>query len=115
MIDLYGITNCDTVRKARRWLEAHGVEYRFHDFRKEAPTREQIARWLQAVGEAVLVNRRGQTWRRLPESQRNGLTPDQVPDLLLELPTLIKRPVVELPDGRIEVGFSEARYQELFA
>ncbi|RMG54674.1 MAG: arsenate reductase [Gammaproteobacteria bacterium] len=115
MIDLYGITNCDTVRKARRWLEEHGVDYRFHDFRKEPPNRDQISRWLNVVGDKVLVNRRGQTWRRLPEDVRAALDPDKVVDLLMEHPTLIKRPVVELEDGTVEVGFSEARYEELFS
>jgi arsenate reductase len=113
---LYGIPNCDTVRKARKWLTAAAVDFHFHDLRRDGLTRSQLERWVGEVGWETLLNKRGTTWRQLPAGQREGLDEARAITLLLEHPAMIKRPVLEsdaLP--QIEVGFSEPRYSEIFA
>lgn len=92
---LYGIPGCDTVRRARKALDASGASYRCVDFRKEGVAQECLRRWVDAVGWEALVNRRGTTWRRLPQDQREGLDREQAIALMLEHPALIKRPVIE--------------------
>lgn len=109
-ITLYGIANCDQVRKARKFLSQRDVAYRFHDFRKDGLTRETLAGWCTHVPWDALLNRRGKTWRQMSESQRAAIT-DQgsALDAMLAEPTLIKRPV--LTTGKhVLVGFSEAVY-----
>ena len=113
MTVLYGIANCDTIRKAKRWLESHGVDYRFHDFRKDGLSRETLARWVDELGAETLLNKRGLTWRKLPDERKQPLDRDHVIELLLEMPAMIKRPVLDLGEQRI-VGFSPDRYQTLF-
>lgn len=113
MITLYGIPNCDTVRKARKWLAAHDIDYTFHDFRQDGLEEDTLKRWIAAVGRETLLNRRGQSWRKLSESDRAGLHDARALQLMLREPTLIKRPVLE-EDGVIHVGFSEAAYQGRF-
>ncbi|KGK43072.1 hypothetical protein LH51_02975 [Nitrincola sp. A-D6] len=112
MLTLYGISNCDTVRKARKWLEAHQLDYHFHDFRKDGLTTEQISRWTDGVGMEKLLNKRGTTWRSLPEERRDGLDTQGLQSLLLEYPTLIKRPLLE-GDTICHVGFKETEYSAL--
>jgi arsenate reductase len=108
---LYGIANCDTVKKARAWLDTQQRAYRFHDFRKDGLPPDCLDAWLHAVGWEPLLNRRGTTWRQL-----DGPIRDAVHDaagaraLMLSQPSLIKRPVVEWADGRITVGFDAARW-----
>ena len=113
MTTLYGIKNCDTVKKARKWLEAAGIEYRFHDFRADGLEREQLDAWNRTVGWETLLNRRGTTWRQLPEAVKAGIDEARALDLMMEQPTLIKRPVLE-HGGEIRVGFKEADYKALF-
>lgn len=113
MTTLYGIKNCDTVKKARKWLDAAGIDYRFHDFRADGLDREKLNAWIEAVGWEHLVNRRSTTWRQLPEAVKENINEKNVLDLLIEQPTLIKRPVLE-KGGEIRVGFKEADYQALF-
>ncbi|MAT64785.1 MAG: arsenate reductase [Gammaproteobacteria bacterium] len=113
-ITLYGITSCDTVRKARRLLDQEGVDYRFHDLRADGLEPSRVDDWLRQLDPAALINRRSTSWRQLSEAQRADLSPAAVKALVLDNPTLIKRPVLEI-DGRIEVGFSPERYQELLA
>ncbi len=113
MTTLYGIKNCDTVKKARKWLEAAGIEYRFHDFRADGLEREQLDAWNRAVGWETLLNRRGTTWRQLPEAVKTGIDEARALDLMMEQPTLIKRPVLE-HGGEFRVGFKEADYKVLF-
>ena len=114
MPTLHGIRNCDTVRKARRWLNTHGVDHAWRDFRDDGLDAADLDRWLVAVGDDVLVNRRGRTWRQLPEATRDGLDATALRALLLEEPTLIKRPV--LVDGDdVVVGFDAEAYAERFA
>ncbi len=113
MTTLYGIKNCDTVRKARKWLEARGVDYRFHDLRADGLAAADLDRWLTAVGWEVLLNRRGTSWRQLDAAVRDGVDAAKARELMLEQPTLIKRPVLEQA-GTVRVGFSEADYATLF-
>jgi arsenate reductase len=106
MITLYGITNCDTMKKAFAWLDARQTEYRFHDYRKAGLERERLEHWCREAGWEALVNRRGTTWRRLPEAARAELDLPRALALMLENPSLIRRPVVEHPDGLL-IGFDE--------
>lgn len=112
-ITLYGIPNCDTVKKARAWLSAHGTQTTFHDFKKQGVPEPQLARWLEAVGWEKLVNRQGTTWRKLGDGEKAGVLDDaSARALMLRQPSVIKRPVVEWPDGAVTVGFSEALFAE---
>jgi Spx/MgsR family transcriptional regulator len=112
IIDLYGIVNCDQVKKARAWLDEAGVAYRFHDFKKEPPDAALIGRWLKKAGWETLVNRRGTTWRGIAEDERPA-TEAAARVAMLEKPTLIKRPVASLGETLV-VGFDEVEYQRLF-
>lgn len=108
---VFGIPNCDTVKKARAWLTAQGIEHRFHDFKKQGVPTDALDRWLQAAGWEVLVNRKGTTWRGLDESVRAGVVDaGSARALLLAHASVIKRPVVEWADGRITVGFDPAAW-----
>ena len=112
MIPLYGIKNCDTVKKARAWLEQHDVAYRFHDLRSDELDAPQLKRWIKAVGWETLLNTRGTTWRQLPEADRQGVDAAGAVRLMLAHPTLIKRPVLET-GATVIVGFSVASYAPL--
>lgn len=112
MLTLYGISNCDTVRKARKWLDAQNIPYQFHDFRKDGLSGEHIKRWIEQIGVEALVNKRGTTWRQLPSDKREAASLQDIETLLLECPTLIKRPLLE-GHGLCHVGFSETTYTEL--
>jgi arsenate reductase (glutaredoxin) len=105
-VTLYGIANCDTVRRARRELEAAGVEHRFHDFRKDGLDPAALDCWIAAVGWEALLNRRGTTWRRLPRERREPLDAGRARELMLEEPTLIRRPVIE-KSGEVLVGWPQ--------
>jgi arsenate reductase len=110
---LYGISNCDTIRKARRWLDAHNVKYRFHDFRKEGLDRDTLQEWIAALGWEQLLNRRGTTWRKLPQALRDGINAQTAGTIMLEHPASITRPVLA-HDGGLFTGFREAEYSALF-
>jgi len=112
VITIYGISNCDTVRKARRWLDQEGIAYRFHDLREQGLTQGVLARWSQAVGWETLLNRRSATWRALPDAAKGGLDAALASDLMLGNPTLIRRPVLESEEA-VLVGFSESDYARL--
>jgi arsenate reductase len=110
---LYGIPNCDTVKKARTWLAAHGHEVVFHDFKKDGLERATIAAWLEQLDWEVLVNRKGTTWRKLTDERRASVTDKAgALALMLEMPSVIKRPVLARA-GTLSVGFSDERYSEL--
>lgn len=113
MPTVYGISNCDTVKKARKWLDARGVPYRFHDLRKDGVTVDMLHSWAMEAGWEKLLNRAGITWRRLPEADRADLTLEKAIRLMLANPTVIKRPVLDLGRRR-HVGFKEAEYEQLF-
>ena len=106
---LYGITNCDTVKKARAWLDEAGVAYAFHDFKKSGVPADRLQQWMRAAGWERLLNRQGTTWRRLdPASQASAQDAAGAGALMLAQPSVIKRPVVEWPDGAVTVGFDPA-------
>lgn len=112
-ITLHGIKNCDTVRKARKWLEANNVEYRFRDFRESEPTAAEIRGWLEQCELQQLLNKRSTTWKSLSQEQKDQA--DEVEaaiTLLAQHPTLIKRPVLTRK-GETRIGFSDAQYQNL--
>ena len=108
-VELYGIPNCDTVKKARSWLDAHGVAYVFHDYKKEGVAEDRLRRWVGIAGWEVVLNRSGTTFRKLPESERMDLDADRAVALMLAQPSMIKRPVLEAGETLL-VGFTPERY-----
>lgn len=111
---VYGIKNCDTVKKARAWLDDHGIEYEFVDFKKTPPSAEEIVRWCDALGVEKVLNRRGTTWKKFSESeQARADTFHGTIALLVAHPSAIKRPVVEIGSDYL-VGFDEGAYQVQF-
>ena len=106
MTTLYGIPNCDTVKRARDWLATRGVDYAFHDFKKAGVPPDRLAAWVAAGGWERVLNRKGTTWRKLPEAQQASVVDAATAQALMrEQASVIKRPVVEWDDGRITVGF----------
>jgi Spx/MgsR family transcriptional regulator len=113
MITVYGIPNCDTVKKARTWLDAHGLAHDFHDFKKAGAPADLLAQWTQELGWERLLNRQGTTWRRLDPAAQAGVKDSLSAQALMSLhPSLIKRPVVQWP-GRLTVGFAPADWNAL--
>jgi len=112
MLTLYGIKNCDTVKKARRWLEDHGIEYQFHDFRQDGLDKKQLSGWVEQLGWETIVNKRSTTWRNLSEKEKTISTNQHAIKLLLANPTLIKRPVIE-KNKTLLIGFNEAEFQKI--
>ena len=113
-LQLYGIPNCDTVKKARTWLADNGQAFDFHDFKKQGLDRATVARWLEQIDWETLVNRKGTTWRNLPEERRAQVVDkDSALELMLENPSVIKRPVLE-GAGPLSVGFADATYRSIF-
>lgn len=114
MIKLYGISNCDTVKKARAYLSQSGVQHDFHDFKKQGVPLAQLQHWIAAVGWERLVNRQGTTWRKLgAAAQAAVVDAASAQALMLSQPSVIKRPVVETAAGDVLVGFDEGRYAHL--
>ena len=111
-ITLYGIKNCDTMKKARAWLDSNGVSYDFHDYKVAGVDRKTVERWADAVGWETLLNRAGTTFRKLPEQQKSNLTRTKAIALMLEQPSMIKRPVLERGKTLL-VGFSPEKYSVL--
>ena len=112
-VTIYGIPNCDTMKKARTWLEAHRIAHRFHDYKKAGINRAMLAGWVGQLGWEILLNRAGTTFRRLPDADREGLTQARALTLMIAQPSLIKRPVLDV-DGRLVLGFAPATYAEAF-
>ncbi|WP_140627822.1 ArsC family reductase [Methylibium rhizosphaerae] len=113
-IRLYGITNCDTVKKARAFLGEAGIAHDFHDFKKLGVPQERLQRWIEQVGWERLLNRQGTTWRKLDAAvQAAVVDAGSARALMLSQPSVIKRPVVETPSGEVLVGFDAARYAQL--
>jgi arsenate reductase len=109
---LYGIRNCDTVKKARVWLEEHRVDYQFHDYKLSGIELERLNRWCNELGWEALLNRSGTTFRKLSDSHKQNLDRDRAMVLMLAQPSMIKRPVVEVSD-RLVVGFKPELYKSL--
>jgi len=112
MITLYGIHNCDTVKKTRKWLDNQGIAYRYHDFRKDGFERSLATHWSQSVEHSVLINKRSTTWKQLSEAQKLMTDGAEFIDLILEYPTLIKRPVIE-SNSEIFIGYNESHLETL--
>jgi len=112
-VTIYGIKNCDTMKKAFVWLDAHGIAYDFHDYKKLSGSEAEVTRWSDAAGWERVLNRAGTTFRKLSEADRQDLTRDKAIALMVANPSMIKRPVVETGDA-IEIGFKPERYAELF-
>ena len=112
-VTIYGIKNCDTMKKAFVWLDAHGIAYDFHDYKKLGASEAQVTRWSDAAGWERVLNRAGTTFRKLPEADQQDLTRDKAIALMVANPSMIKRPVVET-GGAIEIGFKPERYAGLF-
>ncbi len=110
-ISLFGIPNCDSCKKARKWLDSNNIEYRFHDVRADGLTKKEIGRWLESVAWTQLLNTRSTTWRQLSQDARDATNEKNVVKLLVDYPTLVKRPVLEC-DGTASVGFSEKAYSD---
>ena len=111
---LYGIPNCDTMKKARVWLDQHGVAHVFHDYKKAGIDRASLERWVNEHGWETVLNRAGTTFRKLPDADRANLDADKAVALMLAQPSMIKRPVLNLGDRRI-VGFKPEIYEAAFA
>ncbi len=112
MIVIYGIPNCDSVRKARKWMQAHDVDYNFHDFKKQGLNPELLERWIDTLGWERLINRRGTTWRALPEEVKTKFDQATAVRVMLDSPSIIKRPVLDA-GGTLAIGFSAELYSEL--
>ena len=114
-IQVYGIPNCDTVKKARKWLDAQGLEYTFHDYKKEGVDRANLERWADNCGWEVLLNRRGTTFRKLDDADKADIDRDKAIALMEEHTSMIKRPVAELDGGnRTLVGFAQSEWENTF-
>jgi arsenate reductase len=114
-VTIYGIKNCDTMKKARAWLDKRGVDYSFHDYKAQAIDRDRLERWSKKVGWETLLNRGGLTFKKLPEKDREGLTESKALRLMLAQPSMIKRPVLDLGGGKLLVGFKPEVYSEAFS
>ena len=112
MIIIYGIPNCDTMKKARKWLTDNGIEYRFHDYKKQGLDEALLRAWIDDLGWEALLNRRGTTWRKLPQAVRDGIDEASAIRVMLENQSIIRRPVLESGESHL-VGFSEQAYREL--
>jgi arsenate reductase len=113
---VFGIPNCDTVKKARVWLTEQGLDFQFHDFKKQGVPADRVPHWMDAVGWEKLLNRQGTTWRKLDAATQATAADAQGAAALMQVqPSVIKRPVVEWPSGAITVGFDAQRFAELAA
>ncbi|NDO79401.1 ArsC family reductase [Citrobacter sp. NCU1] len=111
MVTVFGIKNCDTIKKARRWLEAHSIDYRFHDYRVDGLESELLNTFIAELGWEALLNTRGTTWRKLDEATRNSITnANAAAALMTEMPAIIKRPLLWTPGKPMLLGFSESSY-----
>lgn len=114
MIKLYGIPNCDTMKKARAWLKDQDIEYEFHDYKKEGVDEKRLRQWVKQVGWETLLNRRGMMWRKLDESIKSSIDEASAIQVMLETPSIIKRPVMERGKS-LHVGFTAEAYAKLFS
>jgi arsenate reductase (glutaredoxin) len=111
-ITIYGIKNCETMNKARAWLDKHGVDYAFHDYKTAGIDRDRLERWSKKVGWETLLNRAGMTFRKLPDKNKNRIDAKKAVALMLAQPSMIKRPVLDLGGGKLVVGFKPDVYGE---
>ena len=111
---IYGIKNCDTMKKARTWLEVHDIAYRFHDYKAAGIERDRLKAWVEEVGWEKLLNRAGTTFRKLPDAEKADMNAEKAVHLMEGQPSMIKRPVLDLGDRRV-VGFKPEIYEAAFA
>lgn len=114
MTTIYGIKNCDTMKKAMRWLDEHQVDYQFHDYRKDGLSEAQLNAWIETLGWEALINKRGTTWRKLDEQTQQSMDDKLALTVLLEQPAMIKRPLLD-QNNQITLGFKADQYEEIFA
>ncbi|EOW6735621.1 ArsC family reductase [Cronobacter dublinensis] len=115
MVVMYGIKNCDTIKKARRWLESQQIAYQFHDYRTDGLDAQLMHKFIAELGWEALLNMRGTTWRKLDDARRAAITDaDHACALMLEMPAIIKRPLLCAPGKPMLLGFSESTYQHYF-
>jgi arsenate reductase len=112
MIKMYGIPNCDTIKKARKWLDANGVSYEFHDYKKSGVPEADLKKWVKKAGWETLLNRKGTTWRKLDDKTKDSINESAAIELMLAQPSSIKRPVL-VAGKTLLVGFDEAEYVKL--
>ncbi len=112
-ITVYGIRNCDTMKKAFAWLDGHRIAYDFHDYKKAGVAKAQLLKWCRAAGWETVLNRAGPTFRRLPDGDKQNLTQEKAVALMMGNPSMIKRPIVETGEA-LEIGFKPERYEALF-
>ena len=110
-ITIYGIKNCDTMKKARAWLDKAKVDYAFHDYKSAGIEKEKLEKWAKKAGWETIINRAGLTFKKLPDKDKEGLTEAKAIKLMLAQPSMIKRPVLELPGGKLLVGFKPEQYE----
>ena len=110
-VTIYGIKNCDTIKKARSWLDKQGIEYAFHDYKTAGIDRDRLERWAKKVGWETLLNRAGTTFKKLPEEDKGNLSAAKAIGLMLKQPSMIKRPVLDVGGGRLMVGFDPEAYK----
>ena len=113
-ITMFGIPNCDTIKKAKKWLEAEGIEFEFHDYRKQGITAELVKSFCSELGWELVLNKRGTTYRQLSQEQKDTLTEEKAVALLVEQPAMIKRPILKV-DGKLHIGFKADQYAAIFA
>ena len=113
MTTIYGIKNCDTMKKARTWLEAHKIAYQFHDYKVAGIDKAILEGWAKKAGWEILLNRAGTTFKKLPDADKDGITEKKAIALMLAQPSMIKRPVLEAK-GKLTVGFKPEDYKKLF-
>ncbi|WP_070962786.1 ArsC family reductase [Vibrio sonorensis] len=111
---MYGIPNCDTIKKARKWLENAGISFEFHDYRKQGINQEMVSTFCQHLGWEAVLNKRGTTYRQLTQEQKDGLNASNAVTLLVENPAMIKRPILVVNDQYF-IGFKAEQYQEIFS
>ena len=109
---MYGIANCDTIKKARQWLSQNNIEYQFHDYKKLGTDARQLQSWLSEFGWETIINKRGTSWRKLDEATRSEIDDAKAIQLMQDNPSIIKRPILDTGKQRV-VGFNEAEYQQL--
>jgi Spx/MgsR family transcriptional regulator len=110
LVTIYGIKNCDTMKKARAWLDKNGIDYAFHDYKTAGIDRERLERWVKRVGWETLLNRAGTTFKKLPDRDKNGVGETKAIALMLKQPSMIRRPVLDAGGGKLLVGFKPEQY-----
>ncbi len=112
-VTVYGISNCDTIKKAKSWLDKEGIEYSFHDYRKQGLNIDQLNAWVDELGWGSLLNKRGTTWRKLSDEAKDNVDRASAIEIMMESPSIIKRPLL-IKDSQLFLGFSDSIYQDIF-